>query len=126
MYDSRVPCSFSKTVYDDGDKCPPGYNVCTNTNDVDSDVRDGFCDIDSDCSAYNEHTGSSLCHTGFAQLAFPNDPPLPYHNCANGNDVNCGLVACCDGGTSVRGASLGLGGVVLVACGPPSLPPSLP
>ena len=37
----RVPCSFSKAIYDT-ESCPPNYNPCT--KDIpDSDTRDGFC-----------------------------------------------------------------------------------
>ena len=64
-----IICSFDKSWYHTH-SCPPGYNDC------------GWgCDLDSDCSAYNEHTGhDNEQYSGLAQVAYSCDS-LP-----DGND----------------------------------------
>ena len=57
--DNCIICSFDKSWYHTHN-CPPGYNDC------------GWgCDLDPDCSAYNEHTGAdSEQYSGLAQVAY--------------------------------------------------------
>ena len=57
--DNCIICSFDKSWLL-AHNCPPGYNDC------------GWgCDLDSDCSAYNEHTGAdSEQYSGLAQVAY--------------------------------------------------------
>ena len=57
--DNCIICSFDKSWYHTHN-CPPGYNDC------------GWgCDLDDDCSAYNEHTGAdSEQYSGLAQVAY--------------------------------------------------------
>ena len=65
-----IICSFEKSWYNDH-SCPPGYNDC------------GWgCDLDDDCSAYNEHTGhDNEQYSGLAQVAYPCDRlPDDYDN----------------------------------------------